>query len=98
MVPLRWLVAISLPDQQRIISAIQARAPQASCPFCHRGPFTLVDRYLSLSLSETAGAVVLGGSVLPIVSLVCSNCGHTQMFNLIVLGLADLAGQRADNG
>ncbi len=43
-------------------------------------------RYVVLPLSKLPTQVTLGGQVCPMVALVCPNCGHTALINLLTLG------------
>lgn len=79
--------------QQRIIQAITTRAGAVICPMCRTGPWTLIDGYISISVGGAPGEIVLGGQTLPCVGLVCTTCGYTAYFNMIVLGLQDLLSQ-----
>jgi hypothetical protein len=85
--------------QQRILLAIQARAPAMSgCPVCRVGRWTLIDGIVKLPVitdPKQFPNVVLGGATLPTVALVCNNCGNTIFMNLMVLGLTDLTEAKA---
>jgi hypothetical protein len=43
-----------------------------------------------MTLQTDPGAMVIGGPSIPAVALTCSTCGYVALFNLLVLGLADL--------
>ncbi len=83
------------PEQQQRILAVFEQRTQAlfagSCPLCRHKAWTLADGIIRLNI----GPVYASGQFpaeMPCVALVCSNCGHTEMLNLISLGLGDMVG------
>src|SRR4051812_5099570 len=84
-------MAISVEDQQRVIDALRAKAPNMrACSICGVGPWSISGGFAAVTVTDEAGKLVLGGQNLPLVPLVCANCGQTVFFNLLVLGLSDL--------
>jgi hypothetical protein len=83
---------MDLETQNAIIAKIAEKAGGrvGPCSVCRAQQFTLADGYVSLSISPTSKAVQIGGPHLPSVALVCTNCGNTFLFNLILLGMQDL--------
>ncbi len=60
------------------------------CPVCRNPNWILGDGVTTLVLQDKPGVIVIGGPVLPCVSIVCTKCGNTQLLNLILLGFGDL--------
>lgn len=59
------------------------------CPVCSNNQFVLTEGFANVSLSDRFGGIVLGGSTLPNVPIVCNNCGNTFFLNLRVLGFSE---------
>ena len=76
--------------QQRIIKAITDRGGIRPCSVCGNPGFSLADGYVTTPLASNPTAIMLGGSTLPSVALVCNRCGNTLFLNVFTLGLADL--------
>lgn len=81
-------------DLQRIIQAVQERAPGATCPFCRTNSFTLAEGSVQMTVVpfHFPGGLPLrfGGPTMPCAVLVCQRCGNTILLNLMTLGLGDL--------
>lgn len=90
-------MTFSSADQERIKAALAEKAKVDTCPMCRHNEWTLVDLgQVSLSVQEQPGTFTLGGKTLPNVALICTTCGYTLLFNLIVLGLRDLIEPESD--
>lgn len=75
---------------QRIIAAIREKTANFDfrCPVCNHNTWHVPQDYTYLPLrKDFAGGIRLGGPILPLVPLVCTNCGNTHLLNLKVLGL-----------
>lgn len=58
------------------------------CPACTQpGPWAIGTVCELREFNQ--GSLVVGGPVTPLVSVSCSNCGATQLFNAIRLGVVD---------
>lgn len=80
------------PDQMnRIIDALNAKkgSHTATCSICGRTKFAVGDGISSIVANNTPGQ--LAGPYMPLVSVLCTNCGNTQFVNLRILGLVDIA-------
>ena len=77
--------------RNEIMSALDSRLKEAACQLCRKNSWTLADGFVPLGLQEDFSTFQVGGPVLPLVALVCSNCGNTCFINLISLGLRHLA-------
>ena len=58
------------------------------CAVCTNNKFSLVGGFINNSLMDSMGGdLVLGGSFLPSIPIVCTNCGNTLFINSQILGL-----------
>lgn len=76
--------------RQTIADRLVQRIGEIECPMCHKGPFTLIDRYVHIELQEDLKTYVMGaGPSLISAVIICNNCGYTSLHNLIALGVGD---------
>jgi hypothetical protein len=78
--------------KQRFIDALGKRLKDKplTCPFCNTQNWIVADGYVLTPLSNDPPNINIGGPSLPSAALVCSQCGHTVLFNLSALGIRDL--------
>ena len=73
-------------ESKKILAHLQSKWGQRSCPMCNGGPWNVQDS--SFQLAEfNEGALVLGGPLVPVIPVTCSNCGNTVLVNAIVAGV-----------
>ncbi len=61
---------------------------QAKCPMCQETSKKEIAGIMELR-DYHEGNFIVGGGVTPVVTVVCSICGGTQLFNAIKLGVVD---------
>ena len=74
-------------DKQIILKKLAERIGVYKCPICHSSSFTIADGYLANTLQDNLNSIQLGGTFLPSVALVCTNCGFTSLHNTKILVL-----------
>lgn len=74
-------------DKQIILKKLAERIGVYKCPICHGSSFTIADGYLANTLQDNLNSIQLGGTFLPSVALVCTNCGFTSLHNTKILGI-----------
>ena len=82
-------------EQLKSIKEVLAAKGIVVCPACHRTPdWNVVGDVVPLSVQppDKMGTLVAGGPILPSIAIVCTNCGNTQLHNILVLGLRDVLG------
>lgn len=80
------------PDQvTRIVDALNAKkgAHTATCALCGHSVFSVGNGISSIVSTDVPGQ--LSGPYMPLVSVICINCGNTHFVNLRILGLVDIA-------
>lgn len=74
--------------KQKIVEELNKRVPDLKCPICHKGDMILADGFISHQLNkELTGNLTLGGPTIPIVAVICKDCGNTMEFSVGALGL-----------
>jgi hypothetical protein len=53
---------------------------------CGKGPWNVQDSTFQLT-EYNEGSFVVGGPVIPVVPVICGNCGHTVLVNAILSGV-----------
>lgn len=93
-------LAFTEEEKTQIIAKIQEKTKGqiGICPICKNPNWTLNDGFIPLSLQENIRGLVLGGPILPCVSITCTNCGNTMLLNLITLGLRSLVEKEKKEG
>lgn len=76
-------------DKIMIVAALEQRVGKLECPICHQSKYTFLDGYFIDVVQEDYKTVKLGGRMLPMVVLVCNQCGHIDKFSLGVLGFLE---------
>lgn len=58
------------------------------CPICGKNSFVLDSNLLS-PININDGNINIGTSLMPLVAITCTNCGHVMFFNAKALGCLD---------
>jgi hypothetical protein len=73
-------------DGSKMIQHLSMKWHGRSCPMCNAGTWNVQDSTYQL-LEFNQGGLVLGGPVIPVIPIVCSNCGNTLLINAITAGI-----------
>lgn len=65
--------------------AIEKMPDPQPCPFCGGTNYTAYPKFSNISIQDNFGAIEIGRSI-PCGILMCSNCGHINLFSLGRLG------------
>lgn len=72
-------------DTDKFISQLNIRWKNANCPLCGKRDWNVVpDIHALLGVDEEMN-MTYGGKFMPLVAVVCKNCGNTIFVNPIVL-------------
>jgi len=75
--------------RQQIINWLNEKWPMAQkCPICQHREWS-IDGTIHELREFHSGDFVVGGSVFPVVPIVCNFCGYTFFFNALKLGLIE---------
>ena len=76
-----------------LLARLREKNVPKACPLCGVSNWIMTDSFVPVTVSKKVDIVQMGGEgqVLPMVTLVCGNCGNTVFFNLKRLGLVDEA-------
>jgi predicted nucleic-acid-binding Zn-ribbon protein len=72
-------------DTNKFIAFISQKWSGRRCPMCGSGPWSVQDKVFQLTEFHD-GNMVIGGPLVPVVPVTCSNCGYTVVVNAILSG------------
>jgi hypothetical protein len=73
-------------DAQKLIAFLNAKWGGRACTMCSIVTWSVQDSTFELR-EFNQGNMVLGGPLIPVVPVICSNCGNTVLVNAIMAGL-----------
>lgn len=75
-------------DKNNVIAKLNDRGARMPCPRCGNQQFSLLDGYFSHQIQQSTNEIVIGGGpTVPIVAVVCTNCGFISQHALGALGM-----------
>ncbi len=75
-------------DTKKVISFLSEKWGNRDCPMCGKGPWEVQDKAFQLSEFHQ-GNLVIGGPLIPVIPVTCTNCGNTVLVNAIISGAID---------
>lgn len=76
--------------KSQIIAEILKKNPTIECPMCHHRHFALLDGYITDNIQNDYKSIIIGGgTILPLATIICKNCGFIAQYSLGALGLFD---------
>lgn len=73
-------------DGSKAVEHLRAKWHGRSCQMCGAGNWNVQDSTYQL-IEFNQGGLVLGGPVIPVIPITCSNCGNTILLNAITAGI-----------
>lgn len=92
-----------MPSKAEVLAKISAALNQKTggqkpCVICGQiNKWTILDSYSVPILGLDPGGPHFFGASLPLVPLVCTNCGNTHFINLRILGFTDMSLLKIDD-
>jgi len=74
-------------EKEKIIKKLTEKEALQPCPRCRRNSFTLIDGYFNQTIQNNFQGLVIGGTSVPTIIVVCENCGYLSQHALGALGL-----------
>ena len=84
----------------KISAALNARTGgQKPCAMCGQTKWNVIDKFVAMPVIDHPQpmALVVGGATMPLVPVVCTNCGNTHLINVRVLGFTDMSELNMDD-
>ena len=73
-------------DSRQAIAYLQTKWQNRPCPLCGVGNWNVQDSTYQLT-EFNQGTMVLGGPLIPVIPVVCGNCGNRVLVNAIIAGI-----------
>lgn len=70
---------------EKLIKFLNEKWGSRACPMCKGGPWEVQGKIFQL-MEFSGGGLVVGGPIIPVVPVSCSNCGHTVLVNALLAG------------
>jgi ribosomal protein S27AE len=74
-------------DKAKFIENLHNKWKDRPCPLCGSGPWMVQDTTFQIMEYNEAGLVLGGGVILPLVPVICGNCGYTALVSPIIAGV-----------
>lgn len=71
-------------DEKKLKEHLDRHIKKCACPICGKNDWTKADEVFCLR-KYYEGAII-GGPSVPVIPLVCCECGYTILFNAIIIG------------
>jgi len=72
-------------DAKKIITHLETKWAGRRCPMCSIGTWNVADSVFQL-MEFNEGNMVIGGPIIPVIPVTCTNCGNVVFVNAIVAG------------
>ena len=73
-------------DDKKAIAHLRAKWGERACPMCGVGNWSVNESTFQLT-EFNQGSIIIGGPVVPVLPVICMNCGNTVLINAITAGL-----------
>ncbi len=75
-------------NMKPVLSFLIEKWGKKECPMCGKGPWQVQDKVFQLS-EYRMGQYVVGGPLIPVTPVTCTNCGYTVLVNSIICGIVE---------
>ena len=72
-------------NREKLLERINAKWKTKTCPMCQKNNWNIGKNLVSTVNLSDDGGVELGGSVMPLVPIICMNCGNVLFVNPLVI-------------
>ena len=73
-------------QKERLVEHFENIGGVPACSFCGKNDWQ-GDQHIFQALTYSPKGLVIGGPVMPFVTIGCKNCGNMQFFNAIAIGI-----------
>ena len=78
---------MSKEEKEKIAQILNGRIVNLKCPMCGNQHFIIADGYFNHFMQDNLSGVSIGGPSIPVIPIVCSNCGFVSQHAIGILGL-----------
>lgn len=80
------LMELNKEQQKELLEKLDQVLLDRKCPICEKVNWEISSTIFELR-SFARGGIQLGGPVQPVISIMCQQCGHIELFNALKLGI-----------
>lgn len=84
-------------NTEALLEHLKVKWQGRPCQQCSIGNWSVQDTAYELRQFSN-GSLVAGGTVMPVIPVICSNCGNTILVNAIIAGAVDLDKSKKGGG
>ena len=84
-------MALTKPQRETILTALKAKI-DGPCPMCRQTTWTLGDEVVAAMATGLQGGIAIGGPFIPMIQVVCNQCGFVAHHAIGALGIQLQAG------
>jgi len=74
-------------DTQKLIEHLSTKWQNRGCPMCGARQWNVQAKPFELREFHGGGLVIGGSAIIPVIPVICGNCGNTVLVNPIVAGI-----------
>lgn len=71
----------------KVVNVLNGKIGPAKCPMCQHMDFTIINGFFLPVVQERVGEIKFGTNSVPMVGIVCGNCGYISFHSVGSLGL-----------
>jgi hypothetical protein len=71
-------------DTEKLIKYLNSKWGPRPCPMCGSGPWKVQGSIFQLMEYNEGAGLVIGGPIIPVVPVICANCGNTILVNAVI--------------
>jgi hypothetical protein len=74
-------------DTKKLIDYLSAKWQNRACPMCGARQWSVQEKSYELREFHGGSLVVGGSAIIPVIPVICGNCGNTILVNSILAGI-----------
>jgi len=76
-------------NAKKVIKHLKSKWDNHNCPMCHEGDWSVQDKVYELREYHGGDMVIGGSALIPVVPIICDNCGNIVLINGIIAGVVE---------
>ena len=85
-------------DTDQLIQHLQEKWQDRPCPMCNARKWNIQSKAFELREYYGGDLVIGRGPIIPVIPIICTNCGNTVLVNSLVAGVDIQKNEKSDEG